>query len=75
MLYLTIITLFVSFVFPNTAHAYLDPSVGSILAQIAIATGVGIMFYFRKIKDFIGRLLSGITKTGQKKTDIKNNTD
>ena len=71
ILKLTMIILFICVIFPTSAYAYLDPSVGSILAQIAVAAGVGIMFYFRKIKDFIERLKTGFSKTDTKKTDVE----
>jgi len=46
---------------PQTAHAYIDPSTGSMLVQILVAAfaavGYTVKVYWGKIKTFIGKLL------------------
>jgi hypothetical protein len=45
--------------FPAPVHAYLDPGTGSFIFQIAIASGLGIIFAFKnfgtKIKDLFAK--------------------
>lgn len=49
-------------IFTQQAYAYLDPGTGSYIFQLAIAVLIGgsfaIKLYWRKIKTFIGNLLS-----------------
>ncbi|MBT7953701.1 MAG: hypothetical protein HN731_00795 [Rhodospirillaceae bacterium] len=39
------------------AYAYVDPGSGAFMLQILAALGVGLLFYFRRFKDFIKSLL------------------
>ena len=47
------------FIFPQNAHAYLDPGSGSMLVQLLIAgiagAGVGLKFFWRRIADRLKR--------------------
>jgi hypothetical protein len=45
-------------VIPRPVSAYLDPGVGSVVWQLVIAVGFGLVFtlkiYWKKIKDYVG---------------------
>jgi len=41
----------------KTAYAYVDPGSGSLLIQLLIAMSVGVMFYFRTIRDKLKKLV------------------
>jgi hypothetical protein len=47
------------FVIPQPASAYLDPSFGSMVWQMVIAVGFGVVFtfkiYWQKIKNYFSR--------------------
>lgn len=43
--------------FPSMAHAYIDPGVGSMIIQLVLAAGMGLVYWFRKkILSFIVHL-------------------
>lgn len=48
--------------FPQAAHAYLDPGTGSYMLQIILAAFVGVAFtikiYWTKVKNFFVNLFS-----------------
>jgi len=48
---------FLILLFPTPAFAYLDPGTGSIVAQVAIAAMLGLMFQakmlWRRLKGFV----------------------
>ena len=39
------------------AHAFVDPGTGSLMLQALLAVGVGALFYVRRVRDFLKRLL------------------
>ena len=41
---------------PSPAHAYLDPGSAAMILQILAAMGIGVMFYFQKVRDTIKRI-------------------
>ena len=51
------------FLWPNSAHAYLDPATGTYVVQILIAMlvsiGVVLKHYWSQLASFCGRLFSG----------------
>jgi hypothetical protein len=60
---LTVLISVFCFMFPQEAHAYLDPGSGSLLIQIILASLLGAMYFLRrywgKVKAFFGTLESG----------------
>lgn len=46
------------FIFPCTAHAYLDPGTGSMLLQFLAAGLLGLGVFWRKITGIIFRIFS-----------------
>jgi hypothetical protein len=44
----------------GVARAYIDPGSGSLLLQLVIASFVGLMFYLRSVRQFIGRAFRGL---------------
>jgi hypothetical protein len=52
----TLIVLIGSF-FSFPAHAYIDPGMGALILQMIAAVGVGIAFYFRKLKKMLFDML------------------
>ena len=53
-------------IFPISVLAYIDPGSGSLLLQVLIAGLLGLAFtlrlYWRRLKNFLGRFLSGSTR-------------
>ena len=68
MLYKLFFIIFPILIFSKSAHAYLDPGLGSIIIQGIIAsvaaTSLTIKIYWQKIKDFF-------QKNKKKKKDYK----
>ena len=62
LLMICFLALFLKFVFPSSAQAYLDPGSGSFILQIIIASIMGIILvvklYWKKIRTFLGSLFS-----------------
>lgn len=58
---------FLYFVFPSSAHAYLDPGTGSYIFQLIMAGIVGLLFalkiYWKRIKSFFTSLFSRDSET------------
>ncbi len=48
--------LFLSFTAP--AYAYIDPGAGSFIIQMLAAVFFGALFYLRRVRDFLLRLVS-----------------
>tara|TARA_B100001093_G_C26845493_1_gene1022595 strand:- start:2391 stop:2621 length:231 start_codon:yes stop_codon:yes gene_type:complete len=46
----------------SPAQAYVDPGSGSLFLQMLAAVGVGAMFYFGRIKEFIRDIFSRTKK-------------
>ena len=53
---IVLLVLAINLVLPSPAHAYLDPGSGAMILQILAAIGIGIMFYFQKVRDAIKRI-------------------
>lgn len=46
--------------------AYIDPGLGATIWQCLIGVFVGMLFYLRKTRRWIGRLMSRVLRTEQK---------
>lgn len=55
-----ILFLIITILVPTPVSAYLDPGVGSVIWQMLIAVGFGLVFtfkmYWKKIKDYFGQM-------------------
>ena len=49
--------LYLCLLFPASAHAYSDPGSGIMLWQLTVSFFIGLLFYFRRIRDFFARIL------------------
>ncbi len=49
--------------------AYIDPGLGALIWQSIIGIFVGLLFYMRRTRKWIGRLLRKVFGTGQKPND------
>jgi hypothetical protein len=45
--------------------AYIDPGVGALIWQSIIGVFVGLFFYLRKTRQWLGRLMGKVFRTGQ----------
>jgi hypothetical protein len=59
--------------------AYIDPGVGALIWQSAIGVFVGILFYLRRTRKWIGRLMGKAFQSGQQSrnsaVDVRINKD
>ncbi len=46
--------------------AYIDPGLGALIWQSVIGIFVGLLFYMRRTRKWIGRQMSSVFRTGQK---------
>jgi hypothetical protein len=46
--------------------AYIDPGLGALIWQSIIGVFVGLLFYMRRTRKWLGRLMSKVFRTGQK---------
>jgi hypothetical protein len=63
-----LMTLFLQ-LFPDNAHAYIDPGTGSIVIQVLIAGFLGAVFILRTFWSKITGLFSSKTKQGFSDSD------
>lgn len=59
---LVLIGLIAALVAPVPAHAYLDPGSSSFIFQVAIASGLGLLFAFRNFWSRFKSLFTGRSK-------------
>jgi hypothetical protein len=62
------------FVFPASAHAYLDPGTGSFIFQIAIASGLALLFAFKNFGLKIKELFTKKSKPAPTRNEQKKNS-
>ena len=53
---IVLLVLAINLALTSPAHAYLDPGSGAMILQILAAIGIGIVFYFQKVRDAIKRI-------------------
>jgi hypothetical protein len=46
--------------------SYIDPGVGTLIWQSIIGIFVGLLFYMRRTRKWLGRLMGKVFRTGQK---------
>jgi len=46
--------------------AYIDPGVGALIWQSIVGVCVGLLFYMRRTRKWLGRLMVKIFRSGQK---------
>jgi hypothetical protein len=61
LLHITCLVLVTFVLIPQKAHAYIDPSSGSLLWQMLLAGAVGALFYARS---FLARVWATVLKLG-----------
>lgn len=49
--------MYLCLLFPASAHAYSDPGSGIMLWQLAVSFCVGLLFYVRRLKVYLLRML------------------
>jgi len=60
--------IFFSLVVTKNAYAYIDPGLGSFITQFLIATFLGLMCFFRRIKEFIVDFVGTLFKKNDRKS-------
>lgn len=45
--------------------AYIDPGVGALIWQSIIGVFIGVLFYLRKTRQFIGRVMNKVFQIGR----------
>jgi hypothetical protein len=46
--------------------SYIDPGLGALIWQSIIGIFVGLLFYMRRTRKWLGRLMGKVLRTGQK---------
>jgi hypothetical protein len=46
--------------------AYIDPGLGALIWQSIIGVFIGLLFYLRRTRKWLGRLMGRVFRTGQK---------
>ncbi len=49
--------------------AYIDPGVGALIWQSIIGIFVGLLFYLRRTRKWIGRLMGKVFRSGEKSSN------
>ncbi len=49
--------------------AYIDPGLGALIWQSTIGVLVGLLFYMRRTRKWLGRLMGKVFRSGQKSSN------
>lgn len=49
--------------------AYIDPGMGALIWQSIIGVFVGLLFYMRRTRQWLGRLMGKVFRSGEKSRD------